>query len=202
MKIKSLLILCLSLFWACNTLESTSGSHQTENVLAEIQLTGDFPITQISAKVIPGDVSPFDTNTHEPIDITLTDSTISFEKPQGRYWIEIIHNENPKQVFWSTINSEDTLASILKLEPSAHMNAYYPASGLDIVAIGIGGSDRVTQIDEFGRFRIENLPPGTHQCFGKAIVTTEDNTIVDSLIYLGDFKLVPGENIIDESKLF
>ena len=202
MKFRLFILSSLSFFWACNFDETASGSHQTENVIAEIQLKDGDSLMQFSARVLQGEVSPFDTSSYSPVDVAIEGSSISFEKPSKKYWIEVIYEIDPKQVYWASIEVGEDLPEVIQLKDVAHMNAYYPPSDLDIVAIGVGGTDLVAEIDEFGGFRIENLPPGVHQCFGLAEILSEDETPRDSLVYLGSFGVVSGENIIDESSLF
>lgn len=206
MKLKLNVLFSFLFFWACapfeSSNESANGEHKTENVIARIESLESNDIRSFSARILQGDVSPFDSTSFSRVEVQIRDSLIEFKKPSGNYWIEVVSDSDPQQVHWSFIDADEAPPSILQLEEVANVTAYYPSRGLEIVAIGIGGTDLVAEPDEFGYFHLNNLPPGTHECLGKAKIISDKNQVLDSIVYLGSFRAVAGNNLITEGMLF
>lgn len=196
MKIKLMLGLLTCLLGACSSNESTGNSHETENVLASIDLPMGESLSSEKVTVLKGELSPFDSSTGESVEVKVEGTQISFVKPEAKYWIEVIQYSEPKQIFWDFVSLEGSLAPKIQLEDVASVKGSYSPEVWGISKVGIEGTNRSVRLNERGEFQMGNLAPGLHRFYGWIELDSTASNLGDSLVFLGSFEIQSGENII------
>jgi hypothetical protein len=196
MKIKLMLGLLTCLLGACSSNESTGNSHETENVLASIDLPMGESLSSEKVTVLKGEISPFDSSSGKRIEVKVEGTQVSFAQPGSEYWIEVILDSEPNQIFWSFVDSEENLDVKIQLEDVASVRGSYSPKVWGISKVGIEATNRSVDLNELGEFHMEDVAPGLHQFYGWVELDSVRSKLGDSLVFLGSFEIQSGENII------